>query len=218
MDLPGQAAQLREALSSGEVAISPAAAARLWRCLCGEVMAARGLKSVLMAGGEPAQMLEAARGYFGFAVALTPAGDVREALDRVEDTPGALACVPWPEIAGFGQWWPMLNENRFRDLSILAGWPQIPGDEDSMPKIAVIGRAPAGESGDDDTLATAHDDTFVAEGILGRAGLQAAVVARARSLALFRIRGFVGNDDQRLDVARKEGLDGLRVIGVLPRA
>jgi len=181
-------------------------------------MAARGLKAVYLAGGEPAQMLEAARGFFGFSVPLTPAGDVREALDRAEDTAGALAVVPWPEIAGFGQWWPMLNENRYRELTIQAGWPQIPGDEDPMPRIAVIARRPVSASGDDDILATAHDDTFVAEGILARSGLTLAVVARARSLALFRIRGFLANDDPRLEQARLGGLDGLRVIGVLPRA
>lgn len=217
-NLPGQAAQLRQALASGTSAIPPDAAARLWRSLCGEVMAARGLKAVYLAGGETAQMIEAARGYFGFAVPLTLLGDVREALDRVEDTPGALACVPWPEIAGAGQWWPMLNEGRFRELSIIAGWPQIPGEADPMPKVAIVGKAQPSSSGNDDTFATAHDDTFVADGILARAGLQAAVVARARSLALIRIRGFAPNDDPRLDMARQGGLDGLRVIGGLPLA
>ncbi len=217
-DLPGQAGQLRHALANGAGALPKPAAARLWRALCGEIMSARGLSNVLLAGGEPALLLEAARGYFGFSVQLTLASDVREALDRVEDTLGVLACVPWPEIAGAGQWWPMLNENRYRDLSVLAGWPQIPGeDDDVLPRVAIVGRLPVTPSGDDDTLATVHDDTFVAEGIMARFDLQGSVVARARSLALIRLRGFVTNDDPRLEQARLGGLDGLRVIGVLPR-
>ena len=37
-------------------------------------------------------------------------------------------------------------------------------------------------------------------------------------LPLFiRIRDFVAVDDRRIDLARKAGLDGLRVVGVRPR-
>jgi hypothetical protein len=48
-------------------------------------------------------------------------------------------------------------------------------------------------------------------------GLKADVVARARSLALIRISEFVAVDDRRIDLARRAGLDGLRVVGVRPR-
>ena len=73
-------------------------------------------------------------------------------------------------------------------------------------------------SGEDDTLATAHDDHYTADKRLQDVGLQAEVVARARSLALIRIPEFVAVDDRRIDLARKAGLDGLRVVGVRPRA
>jgi len=72
-------------------------------------------------------------------------------------------------------------------------------------------------SGDDDTLATAHDDQYSAEKLLQDVGLKAEVVGRARSLALIRISEFVAVDDRRIDLARRAGLDGLRVVGVRPR-
>jgi hypothetical protein len=193
------------------------AVTRIWRCFCGEVMAAQGLQAVYVAGGDIAETIEAARGYFGFGPNLVQVPEVREALDRADEA-GALACVPWPEIPGPGSWWPMLNENRFRDLRVLAGWPQLPGEPQIEPRVAIVGRWPIEESGDDDMLATAHDDRHAAENILGRAGLAASVAARARSLTLIRIQGFTPNDDPRLDAARRAGLDGLRIVGVLPRA
>jgi hypothetical protein len=86
-----------------------------------------------------------------------------------------------------------------------------------MPKMAVVGRIGMESSGDDETLATAHDDHYIAEKRLGDVGLSAEVVARARSLALIRIRDFVSVDDRRVELARKAGLDGLRIVGVRPR-
>jgi hypothetical protein len=72
-------------------------------------------------------------------------------------------------------------------------------------------------SGDDDTLATAHDDRYQAERTLSDLDFKAEVVARARSLALIRIKEFVSVDDRRIELARKAGLDGLRIVGVRPR-
>jgi hypothetical protein len=53
--------------------------------------------------------------------------------------------------------------------------------------------------------------------LLATAGLTAEVAARARSLALIRLSGFVAEDDPRLEVARRLGLDGLRLVGVRPQ-
>jgi hypothetical protein len=193
------------------------AIARIWRSLCGDILVARGLKAVYVAGGDIALSVEAARSEFGFAPQLVPLVGVREALERAVANQGALACIPWPEHAGAGQWWPMLNENRFRGLSIVAGWPSLPGAPSNMPKMAVIGRVGMESSGDDDTFATAHDDHYVADQRLRDVGFAADVVARARSLALIRIKDFVSVDDRRIELARKAGLDGLRIVGVRPR-
>lgn len=196
----------------------PDAIARLWRSLCGDVAVARGLKAVYVAGGDVTLGVEAARGYFGFGPNVIPIVGIRDALERAESTPGVLACVPWPEHAGSGQWWPMLNENKFRNLAIVAGWPSLPGSAAETPRMAIVGKMSMESSGEDDTLATAHDDHYSADKRLQDVGLQAEVVARARSLALIRIPEFVAVDDRRIDLARKAGLDGLRVVGVRPRA
>jgi hypothetical protein len=197
--------------------VSPDAIARIWRSLYGDLLVARGLKAVYVAGGDIAQSLEAARGYFGFGPNLVPVVEIREALERALDQQGVISCIPWPEHAGSGQWWPMLNEGKFRSLAIVAGWPSLPGSPSVSPKMAVIGRIGMESSGDDDTLATAHDDQYRAERMLADLDLKAEVVARARSLALIRIKEFVSVDDRRIDLARRAGLDGLRIVGVRPR-
>jgi hypothetical protein len=204
----------REAAAAG----APAdAVARIWRSICGDVAVARGLKAVYVAGGDMTLTLEAGRSYFGFGPDLIPLVGVRDALERTLAEPGAVACIPWPEHAGSGQWWPMLNESKFHDLMIIAGWPSLPGKSDEMPRVAIIGKTAIEPSGDDDTLVTAHDDHWTADKRLGEVGLRAEVVARARSLALMRISEYVAPDDRRIDLLRNAGLDGLRVIGVRPR-
>lgn len=204
----------REAQAKG---VPPDAIARIWRSLCGDVAVARGLKTVYVAGGDVTLSVEAARGYFGFGPDVVPLMGIRDALERADSTPGTLACVPWPEHAGAGQWWPMLNENKFRNLAIVAGWPSLPGSAKETPRMAIVGKMSMESSGEDDTLATAHDDHYSADKRLRDVGLEAEVVARARSLALIRISEFVAVDDRRIDLARKAGLDGLRIVGVRPR-
>lgn len=213
-----EAAEMRRLCrQASDVGAPPDAIARIWRSLCGDMMVARGLKGVYVAGGDIAQSIEAARGYFGFAPSIIPVVEIREALERALEQQGVVSCVPWPEHAGIGQWWPMLNEGRFRSLAIVAGWPSLPGSASVAPKMAVVGRIGMESSGDDDTLATAHDDRHMAERTLADLDLKAEVVARARSLALIRIKEFISVDDRRIDLARRAGLDGLRIVGVRPR-
>jgi hypothetical protein len=216
-----EAAELRR-LSRLSALSNPAgmpaeAIARVWRALAGEMLVARGLKAVHVAGGDPAQSLQGARGYFGFGANIVQINDIRDALERAEAATGVLACLPWPENAGPGQWWPMLNENRFRALAIVAGWPTLPGDAGAGARMAIVGKLPIEASGEDDMLATAHDDRFACERALAEAGLPGEAVARARSLALIRLKEFVAPDDPRLEIARRAGLDGLRIVGVRPR-
>ena len=213
-----EAAEMRRLCREAAVTGAPAdAVARLWRSLCGDVAAARGLKAVFVAGADVSLTLACGRGYFGFGPDLQPVVGIRDALERVMTIPGTLACVPWPEHAGGGQWWPMLNESRFQDLKIVAGWPALPGATPGLPQVAIVGRLPIEPSGDDEMLATAHDDQWTAEKLLQEVGLKAEVVTRARSFALIRIAEYVAPDDRRIDLARLAGLDGLRVVGVRPR-
>jgi hypothetical protein len=214
----GDAAALRRLIRSRNTGSVPAdTITRMWRALSGDIMVARGLKAVHVAGGDLSTLMQGARGYFGFAANIQPAMEIREALEKADQTPGVLACVPWPEHAGAGQWWPILNENRFRNLVIVAGWPSLPDSPDAAPRVAVVGRMPVEPSGEDDMLATCHDDRHQATQVMASLGLKAEVAARARSLTLLRVSEFVAPDDRRLELARKAGLDGLRIVGVRPR-
>jgi hypothetical protein len=192
-----------------------AAGVRIWRALCGEYMRAGGLRQVVIAGGDAVTAVATARGYFGFSVPFVQVADIREALERALDSSDQLACLPWPEQAGAGQWWPMLNESRFRDLSILAGWPGFPAGS-GAPVAAIVGRAARSSSGSDETLLTAHDDLHKAERLMADAGLPAEVAARARSLTLIKVAAYVEEGDLRLETARRSGLEGLRIVGVRP--
>jgi len=213
-----EAAEMRRLCRAAQASGVPVdVVARMWRSLCGDAAVARGLKQVFVAGGDVSLTLEAGRSYFGFGPDLVPLVGIRDALERTITTPNTLACIPWPEAAGAGQWWPMLNESRYQDLVIVAGWPSLPGAPGDPLRVAIVGRMPLEPSGDDDTLATAHDDHWVVDKRLAEVGIKAEVVGRARSLALIRIPEFVAPDDRRVDLLRKAGLDGLRVVGVRPR-
>jgi hypothetical protein len=213
-----EAAELRRLIGAGRRAGLPEAAlARIWRSLCGEIAAERGLSAVCVAGGDASQSVEAARGYFGFAPPVALLSSVREALERALSQQGALACLPWPEPSGAGQWWAMLNENRFHPLVIVDSWTCLSAGPAEATRVAIVGRMSLEPSGDDDMLAVAHDDNWTAEAQLRDLGLGAEVTARARSLVLIRLNEFVAPDDVRLDLARKAGLDGLRIVGVRPR-
>lgn len=195
----------------------PDVIARMWRQFCGDMAAARGLKAYV-AGGDPVQTMLGARGYFGFGAYMQQSVEIRDALEKASETPGVVAVLPWPEHAGAGQWWPMLNEHRFHGLSIVAGWPVLPGAPEDLPRVAIVGQIPIKTSGEDEMLATVHDDAREAERLIRKHVVDCEVTARARSLALVRLKSFVAPDDRRLDTARQAGLDGLRIVGVRPRA
>jgi hypothetical protein len=81
-----EAAELRRLIRGAATgsALPAEAIARMWRSLCGDALVARGLKAICVAGGDMAQSIEGARSYFGFAPALTPLVEIREALERAE--------------------------------------------------------------------------------------------------------------------------------------
>ena len=213
---PAREAAAGRRLAQAGAGAPPDVIARLWRQFCGDMAAARGLKAYV-GGGEVGQTMLGARGYFGFGAHMQPAVEIRDALEKASEVPGIMAVLPWPEHAGAGQWWPMLNEHRFHDLNIVAGWPSLPGAAGDIPRVAIVGRMPIEPSGDDEMLATVHDDAREAERIIRKHVVECEVTARARSLALVRLKGYVAPDDRRLDMARQQGLDGLRIVGVRPR-
>ena len=145
------------------VGAPPDAIARVWRSLCGDVRSrAASRRSTWRAGTSPCRSRRPGA-ISGSAPTIVPLVGIRDALERAVTDAGLVSCVPWPEHAGAGQWWPMLNENRFRDLNIVAGWPSLPGSPTVTPRMAIVGRIGMESSGDDDTLATAHDDHYTAD-------------------------------------------------------
>ena len=216
-DLAADAATIRKFADAAPKDAPADAITRICRALIGESVVLQGVRQVLLAGGDEARLLSAARGYFGYAAEIKHAADAREALETLIEEDGVVACLPWPELPGAGQWWPTLNENRFSDLRILSGWPILPGREDQK-EAAIVARKPLSPSGSDDMYAIAHDDIHAAESCLRRAGVEAEVVARVRSLALIRLSGYMEENDPRLAQARADELDGLRIIGAVPRA
>ncbi len=215
-NLAGDAAILRRLIAAAPDDIPIDSIARFCRAFIGECVVFQGVKQVAYTASEEMRMVSAARGYFGYAVELVPATDWREALEMVVETRGMVACLPWPETPGSGQWWPALIENRFDNLRILAGWPNLPGESRGQLEAALVAPQALAPSGADDTFAIGHDDIFEAPRILKEAGFEGEVVARVRSLALIRLSGFVTEDDKRLALTRAGGIDGFRVIGALP--
>ncbi|MFC7292078.1 hypothetical protein [Hirschia litorea] len=216
-DLAADAALIRRLIGEAPDDVSIDAVARFCRAFIGECVVYQGVKAVRYAGGDEARLVDAARGFFGYAAKLTRSADPREALEAVAEEAGVVACLPWPELAGGGQWWPMMNESRFAGLKILSGWPNLPGDDAPPMETAIVARKALSPSGSDDMFAIAHDDIHDANRLLRQIELPGEVVARVRSLALIKLSGYVTEDDSRVIEARNAGLDGFRIIGVLPR-
>ena len=128
-NLAGDAANIRRFIDASPDDIPPDAIARFCRAFIGECVTYQGVRTVTFAQGDEQRMVNAARGYFGYGVTLEHAVDWRTALEMVIERDGLVACLPWPETPGAGQWWPALIEDRFSDLRILAGWPNLPGDD-----------------------------------------------------------------------------------------
>ena len=216
-DLALDAASVRRIVAATPDDVPRDSIARVLRTVIGECVVFQGVKTVCFTAADHERMVSAARGMFGYSVNLVPAADWREALEMASEKTGVIACLPWPETPGSGQWWPALIEDRFDALRILAGWPNLPGERRTILDTAVVAKQALTPSGSDDTFAIGHDDLHEANRILREASLEGEPVARVRTLALIRLQGFVHEDDSRLAEARKGGLEGLRVVGALPR-
>ena len=211
-----EAAGIRKLVEGTPSDLPAEAVERFCRAFVGECAVYQGFDTVTFPAGDEQRMVTAARGFFGYGVNLEPAGDWREALQIAAQRQDAVAFMPWPELPGAGQWWPALIEDRLSELRILAGWPSMPTEADNGLEAALVARRKCAPSGNDDTFAIAHDDLHEADDAMHAAGMQGSVVARVRSLALLRLKGFVSMDDPRLAMLRSSSLEGFRIVGVLP--
>lgn len=179
----------------------------------GDAMSA-GLQRVFVSGSEPLRIWDQARALFGHDVAMSFETDPREALNFCADQPNAILVLGWMTLAGSGQWWPVLNESRFHHLKITGVWPVC---KTCSPYAAVVGHGPLNEPIGRSTVLIAHDDHHKVSRIFAEFDLKVHEFGRARSLVLFEVDERIAEDDARIKAAKSAGLDGLRVVGALPR-
>jgi chorismate mutase len=191
----------------------------VWRALIGASIRLQGGLEVVAAGApgqDPVRMHDAARRHFGAAARITRIDDVRSALVRALDNPGAVAVVPWPG-AGPGAWWPSLNETRFQPLSVVAALPLFDGGSHPIEAALVARNVRAEPAGRDQSLAVIYDPHHRLARALGEVGLPGREMARARELALLQIDGFLTPDDTRVLGLARAGVDGFRLVGSFAR-
>lgn len=189
-------------------------ALHVWPTTFPDDMAACGLNKVYVSGSEPIRIWDQARAIFGHTVSMHFDNDPREVLTNCMEQDQCVGVVGWMTLAGSGQWWPVLNESRYHDLRIVGAWP-VTGQ--TQPYAAIIAKGPLNIDIGASTLMIAHDDHHKVERIFADFELPVYEFGRARSLVLFEIPERVRAEDPRLKAAKASGLDGLRIVGALPR-
>ena len=197
-----------ESAENGEDALE------IWRSTFPTDIRQTGLKKVLVSGSESLRIWDQARALFGHDVPMSFENDPREALTLCADQPDCIVVVGWMTLAGSGQWWPVLNETRFQHLRISGVWPV---SKDLPPYAAIVGHGPLNTPAGHATILIAHDDHHRVSRIFSEFDLKVFEFGRARSLVLFEIDGRLTDEDPRVKAAKVAGLDGLRVVGALPR-
>lgn len=191
----------------------------IWRALISASLRTQANIEILVSGAtDPVRQFDLARRHFGGGARISRSDDPRTALARPLENPSAVTVLPWPGSSGPGGWWPILAESKYHRLGIISGLPINPGVSSEEPEAAVVVADPTFEpTGGDTTFAVAFDPHYRCQRALAEAALPGREVARARTLVLVRLEGFVSIDDTRLPIAARAGLDGLRVIGCYAR-
>lgn len=173
-----------------------------------------GLERVLVSGSEPLRIFDTARSIFGLQIPMSFEADMRDTLTACAEDEATVGVLGWMTLAGSGQWWPSLNESRYHNLRIIGGWPVFGAE---APYAAVVTKGPLSLAGCDKTILIAHDDHLRLKKIMAEVELNPTEYSRARSLVLFELPMSIAENDPRLKEARSLGLDGLRVVGRLPK-
>lgn len=173
-----------------------------------------GLKRVLVSGSEPIKIFDNARSIFGLEIPMSFEADMRDTLTACAEDDHTVGVLGWMTLAGSGQWWPSLNESKYHSLRIIGGWPVFGTD---APYAAIVTKGPIAQAESDKTILIAHDDHLRLRKIMAEVELNPTEYSRARSLVLFELPTPISENDPRLKEARSLGLDGLRVVGRLPK-
>lgn len=193
----------------------------VWRALIAAGVRRQGGLEVLVAGAagvEGARLFDTARKHFGALARVAKLDDPRAALVRVLESPACVAVMPFPGLTGPGMWWPILYENRYQALSIVAAAPIrcAPGQE---PDAVIVARdVPIEPSGQDVTFGVAFDPHHRVVRALNDADIVGREWGRARDMVLVRVEEHLAQTDARIAHLVRAGLDGFRVVGSFPRA
>jgi chorismate mutase / prephenate dehydratase len=192
----------------------------IWRALTAAALSVQ--PTVLCAAPvDRSRLADVARQHFGGAATLRLQEDVRVALRAVAHEANTVAVLPWPGQSGGGQWWTMMREREFGDIRMIAALPLLPQGADVPPDAVVMARGvPLEPAGDDETLVLCDNSRTSSFLALQEAGFHVTEAAKARNMTLYRLRGFVSPEDNRIEQLMSRSLaslDLVRVVGTYAR-
>jgi chorismate mutase len=190
----------------------------VWRALlAASARRQQGMDIIVAELGDNGRLFDLARRHFGASARLARVDEPRAALARITDNPHTVAVLPTPAASGLGLWWPTLSETRFHAAKIMAALPHVANGQDEPEAVVVAANVQLEDAGEDTTLALAFDPHHRLQRAFNEAQMKGKELARARTLVLVSLQGFVTMDDPRLAVLARIGLDGFRIIGSYAR-
>lgn len=204
---------LRRLIAAAPESVTADVIVDVWRAMMAASARQQRAFDILVAGaGDPLRLFDLTRRHFGAGARIARADEPRAALNRVLEQATTVAVLPAPGPSGPGLWWPILSESRFHRIQIVA---VLPHRRDSGAPEAVLAAqgVPLEAAGGDTTFCLCFDPHYRLARALADASLAGREVARARTLTLVALDGFVPGEDPRLAVLVKAGLDGFRVVG-----
>jgi chorismate mutase len=217
---PAREAQvLRRLIAAAPESVPPEVIVEVWRALMGASARRQQPFDVVVASAGAADMLrlfDIARRHFGAGAKILRAEDARAAFLRVLEPSPCVAVAPAPAASGPGLWWPIFSESRFHGLQIVAALAQRATWSDAEA-VVIARNVPLEAAGQDTTFCLAFDPHYRLARALSDLGVAGREVARARTLILLTLDGFVTADDPRLTGLARAGLDGVRIVGSTAR-
>ena len=209
---------------------------RIWRELMNSATALQGPMSVAVCA--PARSVgywDMARNHFGSSVPMTLHTSPSVVLRIVDEQPGAIGLLPFPQGGEENPWWPALasqanDQSGPRVIWRLPFFASTTGRFEQLEALAVAKLVPEA-SGDDTTLMMVETDLDVSRARvgdqLGQCGFQVHPLAVHEQdqigvrLQLIELAGLVNHDDPALAAFHEkmaEGLSRVAILGAYPKA
>ncbi len=209
---------------------------RIWRELINSATALQGPMSVAVcAPAHSVAYWDMARNHFGSSVPMTLHTSPSVVMRMVDDQPGAIGLLPFPQSGEENPWWPALasqanDQSGPRVIWRLPFFSSLTGRFEQLEALAVAKLVPEA-SGDDATLAMVETylDVSLARVMdqLGQCGFEIHPVAvheqdqRGVRLQLIELDGLVRDDDRGMITFHEkmgEGLSRVSILGAYPKA